>query len=73
MIGNQKDDYISTASNEKLFQETTKRLKQLYFQTTGFFFENASFEFVFKDGRFSGLNITEKELLYKGSLWPRLV
>lgn len=73
MNGNQNDDYISTASNEKIFQEAAKRLKQLYFQVTGHFFENAVFEFVFDDGRFLGIDKSERQALYRGPMWPRLV
>jgi hypothetical protein len=73
MTGNQNDDYLSTASNEKIFQEAAKRLKQLYFQLSGNFIENMSFEFIFDDGRFLGIDLCKQEVLYRGPCWPRLV
>ncbi len=73
MTGNHKDDYVTTASNEKIFQEAAKRLKQLYFHATGGFIDTAVFELIFDAGRFLGINKSESHALYRGPSWPRLV
>ena len=73
MNGNQRDEYISTASNEAIFRETARRLRQMYFNDTNSHFDFGSFEFVFEDGRFIGIDECQRQLLYRASLRPRPV
>jgi hypothetical protein len=73
MIGNQKDEYISTAPDEIIFREAAKRLRQMHFRDHGTPMEFGSFEFIFEKGRFVCVEQCQRRLCYRAPLWPRPV
>ncbi len=73
MNGNQKDDYVSTASDDVVFSEAAKRLKKIYFNRTEIPFESGSFEFMFQNGRFVCIKEYSQRPVYEAPLWPRPV
>lgn len=56
MRGNQKDDYIPTASDIVIFEEAARRIKDLYRRQLGMNLEYGSFEFIFENGRLTEID-----------------
>lgn len=47
---------LENSSNEQLFKETAKRLKQIYYSKTKSEFKNGVFEFLFMNGRLARID-----------------
>lgn len=66
-------DFLDSVTDIEIFEETARRLKRRYREDRGESLSFGSFEFIFDDGIFEGIDENQRTIFYQNPRKLRLV